>query len=175
MAKRMGRLKDRFFSKLRRPFQYKRVNKNKDELEESVINSSECTRTRCEATTKGTVTYNCLTADYNHLNNNLDRPSFQKGLFSPERTELEVLNEHGNTAQPDEEEEELLAQTKQLPPQTRRRSSAFQKLINWVKPENRRHAICEQMEREIETRGVSLRQYRKFLATTYILYDLKML
>ena len=57
----------------------------------------------------------------------------------------------------------------------RRRSSAFQRLKNWVKPEHRRDAICEQMEREIETSGVSLRQYRKFLATTYILYDLKML
>lgn len=175
MAKRMGRLKDRFFSKLRRPFHYKRVHKNKDEFEESVINSSECTRTHCEATTKGAVTYNSLTADHNHRNNNSDSPCFQRGLFSPEGTELEELNGHRKTTEADEEEEELLAQTRQLPAQTRRRSSAFQKLIHWVKPENRRHAICEQMEREIETRGVSLRQYRKFLATTYILYDLKML
>lgn len=173
MAKRMGRLKDRFFSKLRRPFHYKRVQKNKDELEESVINSSECGQTHCEATTKRTITYNCLKADENHRNNNSNSPCFQKGLFSPEETELEDLDENRKTETADEEEE--LAQTKQLPPQTRRRSSAFQKLINWVKPVNRRHAICEQMEREIETRGVSLRQYRKFLATTYILYDLKML
>lgn len=174
MAKRMGRLKDRVFSKLRRPFHYKRVHKNKDDLEESVINSSECARTHCETTSKGTVTYSYLKPDHNHRNNNSECPCFQKGLFSLEETELENLNEHRKTAEADEEEE-LVAQTKQLPPQTRRRSSAFQKLINWVKPENRRHAICEQMEREIETRGVSLRQYRKFLATTYILYDLKML
>ena len=170
MAKRMGRLKERFFSKLRRPFHYKRVHKNKDELEESAINSSECTQTHWEVTSMGTVTY----TDHNSRNNNSSSPCFQKGLFSPEETELENLNEHGKTSEADEEDE-LVAQTKQLPPQTRRRSSAFQKLINWVKPENRRHAICEQMEREIETRGVSLRQYRKFLATTYILYDLKML
>ena len=173
MAKRMGRLKDRFFSKLRRPFHYKRVHKNKDELEESVINSSEYAQAHCEATTKRTImTYNCLKADENRGNNNSNSPCFQKGLFSPEETELEELDENRKTETAEEEE---LAQTKHLPPQTRRRSSAFQKLVNWVKPVNRRHAICEQMEREIETRGVSLRQYRKFLATTYILYDLKML
>jgi len=173
MAKRMGRLKDRFFSKLRRPFHYKRVHKNKDELEESVINSSECDRTHCETTSNGTVPYNYLRTDQNHCNNSKS-PCFQKGVFSPDETELENLDERRKTAETDEEEE-LAAQARQLPSQTRRRSSAFQKLINWVKPENRRHAICEQMEREIETRGVSLRQYRKFLATTYILYDLKML
>lgn len=175
MAKRIGRLKDRFFSKLRRPFQYKRVHKNKDELEESVINSSECAQTHCEATTTATI-YSYLKTDHDHCNNNSKSPCFLKGLFPPEETEFEelCLDEQKKTAEADEEEE-LVAQTKQLPPQSRRRSSAFQKLINLVKPENRRHAICEQMEREIETRGVSLRQYRKFLATTYILYDLKML
>ena len=176
MAKRIGRLKDRFFSKLRRPFHYKRVHKNKDELEESVINSSECARTHCEATTTATMTYSYLKADHNHCNNNSKSPCFKKGLLPPEETEFEdlSLDENSKTAEADGEEE-LVAQTKQLPPLTRRRSSAFQKLIHWVKPENRRHAICEQMEREIETKGVSLRQYRKFLATTYILYDLKML
>ena len=176
MAKRIGRLKDRIFSKLRRPFHYKRVHKNKDELEESVINSSECARTHCEATATATMTYSYVKTDHNHCNNNSKSPCFLKGLFPPEETELDDISfhEHGKTAE-SVEEEELVAQTKQLPAQTRRRSSAFQKLINFVKPDNRRHAICEQMEREIETRGVSLRQYRKFLATTYILYDLKMI
>ena len=176
MAKRIGRLKDRFFSKIRRPFHYERVHKNKDELEEPVINSSECDRTHCEAITTPTTTYSYLKTDHNHCNNNSKSPCFQKGLLAPEETEFEdlSLDENSKTAEANEEED-LVAQRKQLPPQTRRRSSAFQKLIHWVKLENRRHAICEQMEREIETRGVSLRQYRKFLATTYILYDLKML
>ena len=174
MAKRMGRLKDRFFSKLRRPFHYKRVHKNKDEIEESVINSSEWAQTHSETTGKGAVTSNYLETDHNHCNSNSKSPYFKKGVFSAEETGVENLKVHRKTAEADEEEE-LVTQARQLPSQTRRRSSTFQKLINWVKPENRRHAICEQMEREIETRGVSLRQYRKFLATTYILYDLKML
>lgn len=172
MAKRMGRLKDRFFSKLRRPFHYKKVHKNGDGLDESMISSSDCGQTQCEATPKKTIAYNCLKADHNNRNNNSDSPCFQRGLLSVEETELEDSNESKTETA---EEEEEITQIKPLPTQTRRRSSAFQRLINWVKPEKRRHAICEQMEREIETRGVSLRQYRKFLATTYILYDLKML
>ena len=172
MAKRMGRLKDRFLSKLRRPFHYKKVQKDRDGLDRSVINSSECGKTHNETTTKKTAIYNCLKADHKSRNNNSDSPCFKRGLLSVEEIEVEDSNERRKSETVEEEE---LTQMKPLPTQTRRRSSAFQKLINWVKPEKRRHAICEQMEREIETRGVSLRQYRKFLATTYILYDLKLL
>lgn len=166
----MGRLKDRFLSKLRRPFHYKKVHKNKDGLDESMINNSECDgHKHCETAPKKTSACNCLKTDHN----NSDSPCFLRGQLSVEETEPKDFDESRISETAEEEEE--LSQLKPLPTQTRRRSSAFQRLINWVKPEKRRHAICEQMEREIETRGVSLRQYRKFLATTYILYDLKML
>lgn len=174
MAKRLGRLKERFMSKLRRPFHYKRrVHKNKDGLSEPIVNSSECETH--DTNPRKSVSYNCLKADQNNRNNNnADSPCFQRGgLFSVEEHELET-SDANRTFETAEEEEEL-SKMKQPQAQTRRRSSAFQRLMNWVKPEHRRHAICEQMEREIETSGVSLRQYRKFLTTTYILHDLKML
>lgn len=172
MAKRIGRLKDRFLSKIHRPFHYKKVNKNRDRLDESMINKSERGQAQCETPQK-TNAYNCLKADHNNRNNNSDSPCFERG---PAFSELEGSNKSRKSEVLEEEgEEDELTHMKPLPSQTRRRSSAFQRFINWVKPEKRRHAICEQMEREIETRGVSLRQYRKFLATTYILYDLKML
>lgn len=174
MAKTLARLKDRFMSKMRRPFYYKRARKNKDGLREPMVNNSE-TKTNCEASPcpKGK-TASCsdwLKKESNCKNNNTEHSRIEKDLFSTEITETDDFQENGKV---DFAEDDELSQTK-LPMLERRRSSAFQRLRNWVKPESRRDAICEQMEREIEMRGVSLRQYRKFLATTYILYDLKML
>ena len=169
MAKTLRRLKDRFMSKVRRPFSYKRADKNKDGLREPIVNNSE-NKTRIEASPemKPVFCTDWLRSDNHRENNNSENPRVERDLFSTEVTEIGDFQEHGKVEMADEE---------QIRPAMleRRRSSAFQRLKNWVRPEHRRDAICEQMEREIETRGVSLRQYRKFLATTYILYDLKML
>lgn len=156
-------------SKLHRPFRYKRVRKNTDGLGEPIVDNSEC-QDHCEGKPNRKISYNCLNADQDSHNSNTESPRYQRESLSSEAADC---NENSRVETTGEAEE--LSQMKQTQPQTRRRSSAFQRLITWVKPVNRRDAICEQMERDIETSGVSLRQYRKFLATTYILYDLKML
>lgn len=173
MAKTLGRLKNRFMSKLRRPFCYKRVRNNKDGLRE-LVGSCEI-KTQMETSPEFSTT-SCtgsqLRKENRHQKNSTGKPRMQRDLSSTEVTDIDDFQE--NNARKDEITEEELSQMRPTM-QERRRSSAFQRLKNWVKPEHRRDAICEQMEREIETSGVSLRQYRKFLATTYILYDLKML
>ncbi|XP_022801094.1 uncharacterized protein LOC111338820 [Stylophora pistillata] len=165
MAKRLRRLKERFLSKIHRPFGYKRVQKNTDSIECSE------SRANCETTSKREILYSSLGADQ-ETHNTPECSRLQSKGISPR---VSACKENGTVEITEEDEVEELSQIKQTQSQRRRRSSAFQRLVSWVKPENRRHAICEQMEREIETQGVSLRQYRKFLATTYILHDLKML
>ena len=166
MAERFRRLRERFLSKIHRPFCYKRVQKNTDNSEFSE------SQAHFEATSKKKISYNCLDADQENCSKTPEGAPLQRECASPEAS---VCKENVTVEITEEDEVEELSQIKQTESQKRRRSSAFQRLVSLVKPENRRHAICEQMEREIETRGVSLRQYRKFLATTYILHDLKML
>ena len=169
MAKTLGRLKDRFLSKMRR---CNRVCKNKDGLREPIFSNTNSQRHSGQETPEMR-TVSCtswLRSESRGTNNNTKNPHIDQDLFT-EITEIDDFQENGRDEISGVEEP---SGTKP-PILERRRSSAFQRLKNWVKPEHRRDAICEQMEREIETRGVSLRQYRKFLATTYILYDLKML
>lgn len=60
--------------------------------------------------------------------------------------------------------------------QPRRRRSTVDMIRNFFVPKNRRDAICDEMEKvSVENTGVSLRQYRKFLATSSVLQELKML
>ena len=161
-------------SRLRRPFCYKRVRNNKDGLRESIVSSCESKKAQMETITDlRSASFTGSQREENHReNNSTGKPQIQRDLSSTEVTDIDDFQE--NNARKDEITEDDLSQMRPTM-QERRRSSAFQRLKNWVKPEHRRDAICEQIEREIETSGVSLRQYRKFLATTYILYDLKML
>ena len=173
MAKTLGRLKNRFMSKLRRPFCYKRVCNNKDGLRELVGSCEIKTQIETSPDLNAASSPGSQLRKENHRQKNgTGKLRIQRDLSSTEVTDMDDFQE--NNARKDEITEEELSQMRPTM-QERRRSSAFQRLKNWVKPEHRRDAICEQMEREIETSGVSLRQYRKFLATTYILYDLKML
>ena len=167
MPKRFAHLKDRFLSRFKRPFRYNRANKDKD-LNEPIVTIGEnnITPSKNISSKQKKVTCSWLRAEHARKNKKSSRnPNTSQGGCFTEESEVEC-NKH---------REDELEDAKQSPKSTRRQSSAFLRLKNWVKTENRRDAICEQMEREIETRGVSLRQYRKFLATTYILYDLKML
>ena len=176
MANPLGYLKKRFIAKLRRPFCYRKACKNEDGLLHEPIVDSGGSKALLHTNPK-LKTCSCigwLRAKGDREKNKKEKPRAERDLFSTEITEIDDYDENRNE---DTAEDGELSQTK--PPsqstQERRRSSTFQKLKSWVKAEHRRDAICEQMEREIEMRGVSLRQYRKFLATTYILYDLKML
>ena len=173
MAKTLGRLKNRFMSKLRRPFCYERVRNNKDGLRELVGSCEIKTQMERSPDMKAASSHSSQLRKENHRQKyGTGKPRIQRDLSSTEVKDMDDFQE--NNARKDEITEDELSQMRPTM-QERRRSSAFQRLKNWVKPEHRRDAICEQMEREIETSGVSLRQYRKFLATTYILYDLKML
>ncbi|EDO32286.1 predicted protein [Nematostella vectensis] len=58
---------------------------------------------------------------------------------------------------------------------TQKRSSAsLDKVLKILRP-RRRDAICEEMERGIRNKDMTLRQYRKYLATNSILMELKMI
>lgn len=173
MANPLGCLKKRFISKLRRPFCYRKACKNEDGLLHEPIVDSGGSKALFHKSPK---LKNCsckgwLRAKGHRGKNKKEKPRVERDLFSTEITEIDDFDENRNE---DTAEDGELSQTKP-PTQERRRSSTFQKLKSWVKAEHRRDAICEQMEREIEMRGVSLRQYRKFLATSHVLYDLKML
>lgn len=56
-----------------------------------------------------------------------------------------------------------------------RRRSTVDRIRDFFVPPNRRDAICDEMEKNLENSGLSLRQYRKILATTSVLQELKML
>lgn len=60
--------------------------------------------------------------------------------------------------------------------QPRRRKSTVDRLRDFfTASKTRRDAICDEMEKNVENSGLNLRQYRKFLATTSVLQELKML
>lgn len=172
MAKSFARIRDRLVQKRRR---YRNVRKDKDELRELIFNNNDDDKNRSDQESPEMKRVSCtdwLRSDSRRTaKNSQENLRIEKDLGSTEITDVNDFQEIGEV---EIAEKEDCSQAKP-PLLERRRSSAFQRLKNWVKPENRRDAICEQMEREIETSGVSLRQYRKFLATTYILHDLKML
>ena len=175
MAKRFVLLKKRFMSRLRRPLVCKEVRKNKDELNEPIVDKKS-ERKRLMETSHQVTNNSCMNlfaGEKKHENNNLDKPEqIERDAFSiTEVTEMDDCDKSMTNEL--QEQGEILETTP--PMQARRPSSTVQRLKNLVKPKRRRYAICEEMEREIQTRGVSLRQYRKFLATSDILHDLKLL
>ena len=175
MAKRFVLLKKRFMSRLRRPLICKEVRKNKDELHEPIIDKKSEIRglmdTSHQVTNNSCV--NLFAGEKKHKNNNLDKlEQMERDAFSI--TEVVEMDDCDESMKNEIQEQGEILETRP-PIQARRPSSTMQRLKNLVKPRRRRYAICEEMEREIQTRGVSLRQYRKFLATSDILHDLKLL
>lgn len=168
MAKSFARIRDRLMHKIRR---YRNVRKDKDELREPIFNNNDDDKNHSDQERVSCTDW-LRSESHRTAKNSTENPRIEKDLGSTEITD--VMNDFQETEEVEIAGEADCLQAKP-PLLEQRRSSAFQRLKNWVKPEHRRDAICEQMEREIETSGVSLRQYRKFLATTCILYDLKML
>ena len=159
---------------LRRPVPYKGIQKNKDGLQDPVVHTNSSSKTSLD-TSHQVANSSCkssLSVERHGTVNTIATPQIQKDLIpSTQVTEIDDFDEKVKN--------EIYGEGKAfqaLPPvEVRRRSSTFQRLKDWVKPQRRRYAICEEMERQIQTSGVSLRQYRKFLATSNILHDLKLL
>lgn len=162
---------------LRRPVLYKGILKNKDGLQDPVVHTKSASKTSLD-TSHQVANRSCKSSLYVERHGTVNTiatpqiPQIQRDLFpTTQVTEIDDFDEKVKN--------EIYGEGKAfqaLPPvEARRRSSTFQRLKDWVKPQRRRYAICEEMERQIQTSGVSLRQYRKFLATSNILHDLKLL
>ncbi|KXJ19338.1 hypothetical protein AC249_AIPGENE16507 [Exaiptasia diaphana] len=116
------------------------------------------------------------------VNHQLDCKRSNEGLNENEVDLTTEIAIHKTEIKPNDQTDELMA----LKPseskiditdgQPHRRRSTVDVIRNFFVPKNRRDAICDEMEKEhLENSGVSLRQYRKFLATTSVLHELKML
>lgn len=163
-------MKTKFLSKFHQPCSYKQEEteeqkKRQKELKNHEAGTNEEAGSIPENAMKISEKKDLLSENYNTQTLKLQGTCF-----------LQVCEEYGDES--GETEEQIEGNDEYIPSNGPRRkmSTHFDKLRSLLKPKNRRDAICDEMEKKIEpAEGVSLRQYRKFLATSSVLQELKML
>lgn len=177
-GRKCSKVKTKFMSKFRRPCSYKQEEteaQKKQENQECPKNDG--TETKDQA---GDVLENGI--KISETEDLLVEKCRPQTLTPQEERFLQVCEEHDDDNDEIDEQiiDEQIGERDQTSVPTsgprRKMSTHFVKLRGLLKAKNRRDAICDEMEKKIEpAEGVSLRQYRKFLATSSVLQELKML
>ena len=152
-------VKTRIFSRFRRKKRYQRISDPDLDGDLDAKTPSQAKQPAHVGMAHGSLTRNWISGSTPHLG--------QEQKFYEERQQAEEIS--GTTGERlDEKPSRSVA---------RRRSSTWETLKTYFgKKKQRRDAICEQMERNIESdEGVSLRQYRKLLVTTNFLCNMQMM
>ena len=157
MPRNYQAVKTKIFSRFRRKERYQRISDEEVEEDLDAKTPSQAKQPAHVGMAHGSLTRNWISGSTPHLG--------QEQKFYEERQQAEEIS--GTS--------DKLLDEKPSRSVARRRSSAWETLKTHIEKKQRRDAICEQMERNIESHGVTLRQYRKYLAINDMLVGMQLL